>query len=162
MINWLVLLSCLVGATHEASVREVNDDCQSYNPPKHGVLACLSYAGTKMCQVYCQAGFDFAYRPAQLYYCVNRQWNFWPPFGHGIRSAWPDCAPRVDPSSGHLKMSSSYYYSGNCHDPEVQEVCKNSFQVIVSDPTSFPATFCLLNSACRSENVNIFCGESAP
>ena len=76
----------------------MRDNCDGQKPPKNGALACLSATqsvGAKMCQVYCQNGFEFSYRPAQMYYCSKGRWNTWPPFGHGSSFPWPDCASNV-------------------------------------------------------------------
>ena len=71
--------------------------CHFYKLPRNGVLACLPpHAGqpVPVCQAYCRSDREFAYRPADIYYCSdNGQWNSWPP--HRPGSPWPDCVGRM-------------------------------------------------------------------
>ncbi len=72
--------------------------CHFYKPPRNGVLACLPpHAGQSVpvCQAYCRSDREFAYRPADIYYCSdNGQWNSWPPYRPGSLP-WPDCVGRM-------------------------------------------------------------------
>ena len=45
------------------------------------------------CRVSCEDGYDFIYRPAELYYCVGENWFTWPLFPK-FKIPWSDCASK--------------------------------------------------------------------
>ncbi|XP_028412626.1 sushi, von Willebrand factor type A, EGF and pentraxin domain-containing protein 1-like, partial [Dendronephthya gigantea] len=122
--------------------------CELQKRPKNGALVCLTIPSYQ-CQPLCKEGYDFGYKPQDLYYCVNRVWHYWPPFPPFQPTVWPDCARREDPNSGTLKMSSSYYFKGDCNDLEVQADLKERFITVVSDPMKFLRSFCESNKNCK-------------
>ena len=66
---------------------------------------------------------------------------------------------RDDPNSGTLKMSSAYYFKGDCNDLEVQAELKERFITVVSNPVNFLKSFCAANKNCKVENIQVFCGS---
>jgi hypothetical protein len=65
---------------------------------------------------------------------------------------------REDPTSGTLKMSSAYYFKGDCNDMEVQAKLKENYIKVVSDENNFPRSFCQKEKHCKLENIQVFCG----
>ena len=67
---------------------------------------------------------------------------------------------RTDPNSTALRMSSSFYFKGNCEDEELQLKIKNDFLKVIKNPMLFPPTFCLIHADCNIENMKIYCGAT--
>ena len=57
-------------------------------------------------------------------------------------------------------MSSSYYFKGDCNKKEVKEQLKDKYISILSDPRSFPPTFCTFNKDCKLANIQVYCGST--
>ncbi|CAB4012943.1 Hypothetical predicted protein [Paramuricea clavata] len=143
-------------ASCQFEIKLKSPTCVLHKRPKNGALACQTIPSYQ-CQPLCREGYDFAYKPKYLYYCVNKIWMYWPPFPPA-EAVWPDCARREDPTSGTLKMASTYYFKGDCNDKEVQAELKERYMKVVSDPMAFPLSFCKFNKDCKLENIQIFCG----
>ena len=70
--------------------------CSKRTNPKNGALACFQQpGGSKVCNSYCQEGYDFSYKPEGVYICYQEKWQYYR--GHfqilmTEHENWPDCA----------------------------------------------------------------------
>ncbi|KAJ7352839.1 Putative ephrin-receptor like, partial [Desmophyllum pertusum] len=139
--------------------------CVLYPPPKNGALSCTGADGdSPFCSVRCHIDYDFAFHPAYLYYCQGAVWQFYIFPGQPPTSQlpWPDCAKTDNPAATKMVSYPSFYYDGNCSDPNVQAEMKSNFTTFLSGPF-FPPPFCKFKPDCTPNNVKIFCGAtSAP
>ncbi|KAK3102731.1 hypothetical protein FSP39_013507, partial [Pinctada imbricata] len=125
------------------------------NAPKNGALACDNWLGGKFCQMLCKEGYDV--RPGSNHYdmlvCDNN--GEWLP-----HDSLPlaNCAKSRFPTGSLLKMSANYYFTGNCHDEDVQKEIQNKFiETLESSVYSDACT--TYADRCKASNVKIYCGE---
>ncbi|KAJ7336043.1 hypothetical protein OS493_013418 [Desmophyllum pertusum] len=139
--------------------------CVIFPPPKNGALACTGADGdSPYCSVRCHIDYDFAFHPAYLYWCQGAKWQFYifpgqPPTS---KLPWPDCAKTDTPTAAKMVSYPSFYFDGNCSDPNLQAEMKSNFTTFLRGP-QFAPPFCLIKPECTPDNVKTFCGTtSAP
>ncbi|XP_062584887.1 uncharacterized protein LOC134246515 [Saccostrea cucullata] len=131
---------------------QVTQHCyEEPNVPQNGALACDYWYGGKFCQMLCNDDYDvkIGYNPVDMLVCGTS--GQWLPSGS---LPLPDCAR----TGGILRMSISYYFSGDCTNLTVQEEIKRKFISTLS--SSLYKDACLIHAKdCKAENVRVICGQ---
>lgn len=134
----------------EVHRRCVNDP----DPPKNGAVACDTWLDGKFCQVQCHKDYDF--KPGYPFYemLVCGDSGKWEP---ETALPIPDCSKTYQVNTAAFKMSSSFYFDGNCMDPKVQEQIQKNYIDSLSN-SSFKAACEKYKSQCKMGNVKVICG----
>ncbi|XP_061173455.1 uncharacterized protein LOC133182624 [Saccostrea echinata] len=135
---------------------QVTEKCyEEPNVPQNGALACDYWHGGKFCQMLCNEGYDVKldYSPVDMLVCGNS--GQWLPAGS---LPLPDCARSRLAERGILRMSITYYFSGDCTNLTVQDEIKKKFITVLSESAFKDA--CLIHAKdCKAENVQVRCGQ---
>eukprot|EP00105_Crassostrea_gigas_P019111 XP_011437468.1 PREDICTED: uncharacterized protein LOC105335342 [Crassostrea gigas] len=137
---------------------EVMEKCiETPNTPHNGALACDYWLGGKFCQMLCKQGYDVEIGKNTVDILVCGESGKWLPTGS---LPLPDCARSFRADRGRLRMSATYYFTGDCTESAVQEEIKEKFIITLS--TSAYRDACLVHAKeCKAENVQVKCGQLA-
>jgi len=117
--------------------------CTMFPPPGNGALVCDTATGHPVCSAFCNNGADFEFNPPLVYLCSGGKWNYWAFPSVQVQNApWPNCSGSA--SHSWLKMyglQQWHYYSGDAHDPSVQEIIKSQFNALLTS-NMVPPIFC--------------------
>ncbi|XP_022091528.1 sushi, von Willebrand factor type A, EGF and pentraxin domain-containing protein 1-like [Acanthaster planci] len=135
--------------------------CPYFPPPQNGALACETWLGGQFCRVACNENFDFNRKPATEYFCDNvAQWAPSPLSLDNpaeFKVPWPDCSEMRDPTA-ETTLGVQFYVSDCQLDDDDRTQIAADFVARFQELNDVIPGFCLPDSGCSVENVQVTCG----